>query len=955
MKICTFFPMLLFLSVALPVQATAQTNIIVTNTNDSGPGSLRAAVSQAENNGVATIITFHDSLSDRTIFLDDDINVRGDSTTIDGDIDGDGLPDIILDGSDQQIGLSLSSDNVLVQHLRLQRFTSAIRSSSSHTNILIYKNVIVDNGYGIRHGSTTTLSQNSITRNETGIRSLPEFSPKAVLVRNGRAAGLTNPGRFIELFSDSGFQGAVYLGSTFSDEEGAFEFDVSSVDLNGLNVTATATDTSTGGTSGFQVDFDQTETSENRWKLTTRNQGSWGFDLTYGNPGGEFPAGSDNYLLFAGGMAVGAVKDPTSNDPLQRYSVSNFELDGDFAPGIVENSSVPFDALEPGPLFNHPVFAIDPGRTGFFYDHWPFREGAPADAGGNPLVISDKDTWAVFNDADLAHHRPEANNPGLGVEVRQSTYQFDNPSLPGTENIVFLRWRITNVTSSAYDSAFFGIWMDSDVGEANNDLPGTDTLRKMVYMYNAVEEITPTGKQYACGLRLMHSTLARPETELFATDIEGANHLAFIHYDHERYFSMLGRSWDGSFREGPPYGFVEYDGSRYVFPGDPVTGQGLTASSRFPSGNDFRIRLSLGPFVLQPGKTYDFVFALIGGEADDRLAAITELRNQADLVQATFENEILPLLNTDTGPPNLTLGVLQNPEISLGNRLDLYLASDEPLQWAAGTASLNGFNVPLPFETAGTDLAVEHADLEIDKAGLLSLNISARDLAGNQTDLSGSYTVHRIAAGTPTTVVSTDGKTSVAFDDHHAAPFFVFIGQPEVSETPDDLIPLSGAYHILVPTGEDFELTMGYDRPAQQKGDARIAIGRLDNDRWMLLGGEVDPNAVRIKTNRPGIYRVFESAALPSAFALHQNYPNPFNPNTSIRYELPADRKVELTIYNLLGQKVRTLVRGPQPAGEHTVEWNGKNDIGNSVASGVYIYRIETGEFVQARKMVLLR
>ncbi|MFQ5752898.1 MAG: S8 family serine peptidase, partial [bacterium] len=93
---------------------------------------------------------------------------------------------------------------------------------------------------------------------------------------------------------------------------------------------------------------------------------------------------------------------------------------------------------------------------------------------------------------------------------------------------------------------------------------------------------------------------------------------------------------------------------------------------------------------------------------------------------------------------------------------------------------------------------------------------------------------------------------------------------------------------------------------------------------------------------------------IPTEFVLRQNYPNPFNPTTTIRYEIPEVRDVELTIHNLLGQKIRTF-KERQNAGTYSIQWDGKNEAGKQVASGVYLYRITAGEFKQTRKMLLLR
>jgi len=101
-------------------------------------------------------------------------------------------------------------------------------------------------------------------------------------------------------------------------------------------------------------------------------------------------------------------------------------------------------------------------------------------------------------------------------------------------------------------------------------------------------------------------------------------------------------------------------------------------------------------------------------------------------------------------------------------------------------------------------------------------------------------------------------------------------------------------------------------------------------------------------------------ASTPEHFVLHPNFPNPFNASTMIRYELPsmvssASTPVQLTIYNLLGHKIRTLIDQQQEPGYHSILWDGRNSRGLSVASGVYFYRISVGEHIRSRRMLLLR
>ena len=94
---------------------------------------------------------------------------------------------------------------------------------------------------------------------------------------------------------------------------------------------------------------------------------------------------------------------------------------------------------------------------------------------------------------------------------------------------------------------------------------------------------------------------------------------------------------------------------------------------------------------------------------------------------------------------------------------------------------------------------------------------------------------------------------------------------------------------------------------------------------------------------------------LPTAFSLNQNYPNPFNPQTNIDFSVPSAQNVTLEVYSLLGQKVKTLVDGHIEAGVHTVLWNGTNDNGVDVPSGVYFYRLSSDTFTQTNKMVMVR
>lgn len=93
----------------------------------------------------------------------------------------------------------------------------------------------------------------------------------------------------------------------------------------------------------------------------------------------------------------------------------------------------------------------------------------------------------------------------------------------------------------------------------------------------------------------------------------------------------------------------------------------------------------------------------------------------------------------------------------------------------------------------------------------------------------------------------------------------------------------------------------------------------------------------------------------PVSYSLSQNYPNPFNPTTTISYSLKQEGKVTLKVYNLLGKHIATLVDENTGVGSHTVQWDGRNKLGNSVASGVYIYKMEVGDIIKSKKMLMLK
>ena len=109
------------------------------------------------------------------------------------------------------------------------------------------------------------------------------------------------------------------------------------------------------------------------------------------------------------------------------------------------------------------------------------------------------------------------------------------------------------------------------------------------------------------------------------------------------------------------------------------------------------------------------------------------------------------------------------------------------------------------------------------------------------------------------------------------------------------------------------------------------------------------------KLSKKGIIQQKFLSSIPEKIVINENYPNPFNPTTSIRFGLPKINKVEIAIYSLTGQKIKTLTNKKYNSGYHTVNWNGTDSFGNKVSSGIYIYKMITGSKVLSKKMVLTK
>ncbi|MCD4698757.1 MAG: T9SS type A sorting domain-containing protein, partial [Bacteroidales bacterium] len=151
-------------------------------------------------------------------------------------------------------------------------------------------------------------------------------------------------------------------------------------------------------------------------------------------------------------------------------------------------------------------------------------------------------------------------------------------------------------------------------------------------------------------------------------------------------------------------------------------------------------------------------------------------------------------------------------------------------------------------------------------------------------------------------------------------------------------------------------ITIGIENHSQNVGLQYV----FNNDYNPTASDLLNEYAIKFTTEAPYIYLItsVDEDQYPgnvNGFTLEQNYPNPFHSHTWINYSIPELSNVALHIYNVRGELVRTLQNGQQPAGKHSIEWNGLNDSGNPVGSGIYFYRLKTEGFTGSMKMFMLK
>ena len=255
---------------------------------------------------------------------------------------------------------------------------------------------------------------------------------------------------------------------------------------------------------------------------------------------------------------------------------------------------------------------------------------------------------------------------------------------------------------------------------------------------------------------------------------------------------------------------------------------------------------------------------------------------------------------------------------------------------AAGSATAGEMTSGLEMnggQNAFAGLKLERVQDGTQKEGVLKLQVSmsqTRDLKGYGFVLQfdpAKYEFVEAKEATDNLLNTGSGQPTLFLSASHSP------GQVTVGAMKVDGQAVTGEGRLLEVTFKTAEVPL--------PTDFQIAEGMLVD-----LEGNIDPvHHLEVGNLKP----------LPDSFGLDQNMPNPFNPSTTIGYQLPESGQVHLSVYNLLGQVVRTLMDGPLEAGYYTLDWDGRDDLGRQLASGIYLYRMRVNDFSQTRRMMLLK
>ncbi len=314
------------------------------------------------------------------------------------------------------------------------------------------------------------------------------------------------------------------------------------------------------------------------------------------------------------------------------------------------------------------------------------------------------------------------------------------------------------------------------------------------------------------------------------------------------------------------------------------------------------------------------------------------------------------------------LALLQNPVATAVAHLTVN--TDVPIKAPPVAYVKVGSKAPSPVHFTPISPKAFRGSHVFTGSGNAEISVFVSSLLERDTTVIKSFGVQLIGSGGGGTLASVDRRMAVLFpegsikEDIYATCISVSDNSKYQFDQEPDITAVGEAYQLGPSISFEKDLTVSFplmDVDLKDKDKTLFAVCRYDNGKWNRLESFLDGNSVCAKAKSLGVFRLIydprgkHMAGIPQRYELYQNYPNPFNPQTQLRYDLPASGQVELSVYNVLGQRVRVLVDEMQEAGRKSVIWDGKDGSGHEVASGIYFYKIKAENYQKTMKMVLLK
>ena len=526
----------------------------------------------------------------------------------------------------------------------------------------------------------------------------------------------------------------------------------------------------------------------------------------------------------------------------------------------------------------------------------------------------------VFSDQDGIVHYDDSGHPApKGITITQDSWAW---AIPGHEDYIILHYTVENRGINPVESLFVGQFMDYDlgtgIGEAQDDMAGTIPIDRLAYMHDPSDSAFPY-----VGFRLLEPTTA--------ANLSVINHAAYVY---------------------PPTEMT--DTTKFRF---------LSGALSFPSSDsafDYSLIASAGPYDLDPGECITVAFAILAGDS------LVDLQQNGDSAQAMYDLLDRNTITACEFPTEIGFFQIFYSNGSTPYDLGFLLPGSPPWDFSVGPTDV--VDTVSVRRKGGIPHADSFPEARFVLEGWLSgFGVSAYAFLTKTSDAVLWYG-------------GTDGDTlpPVRFDEPlRFLEFPLMLGGVWSDTATFSLggIPMQIEEEAVVVTGGDVTVPPFANLQSWVLQTRTILSTPVTKDTswrytWIVedvgvvasaskMGGSpqfsVADEFTRLFGEGVGMEESTKDEGRSTNFVLLQNLPNPFHTSSAIHYSLPTKGKVTLRVYDITGRLVRTLVNGEKGAGPHVIIWDGRDGLSREVSSGIYFYRLESGDLRATKKLILFR